>query len=88
MPGEDLRLGASGERKASKEDWEEDERGESLEMQLWGRISEARRRDIPGGRVSCAKYTEKSNSKTETPAWVDNQEIIVKVLVAQLCLTF
>ena len=53
-----------------------------------GRISEARRGDIPGGRVSCAKYTEKSNSKTETPAWVDNQEIIVKVLVAQLCLTF
>ena len=33
MPGEDLRLGASGERKASKEDWEEDERGQSLEIQ-------------------------------------------------------
>ena len=32
-----------------------------------GWISEARRRDILGGRVSCAKYTEKSNSKTQTP---------------------
>lgn len=50
-------------------------------------VSEARRRDILGGRVSCAKYTEKSNSKTQTAAWVDNQEIVVKVLLAQLCLT-